>query len=385
MKKILFIFGTRPEAIKLAPVILCMRKFPAEFDIRVCNTAQHRHMVQEPLDLFHIDVDIDLDIMRPGQDLFDITHRLVKAFKEKVFSVFRPDQVIVQGDTTTTMVGAMSAFYAGVPFAHVEAGLRTHQMDSPFPEEFNRRVCSLIADKHFCPTGWARKNLLQEGVSEKQIHVTGNTSIDAIFWLLKNYDPDYIQQHIKVKQPELEKSLTRVNGDRLVLITLHRREHFGPHFIAILEAIKFLAARFPDFTWVYPVHPNPNVRGPALKHLAEVPNIYLLNPLDYLSFVFLIKSCKFVLTDSGGVQEEAPSLGKPVLVVRETTERPEGIEAGTAKLVGVKFEKIIDSVVKLLTDDAGYRKMAQIKNPYGDGRAAERIVKELMIDKTERD
>jgi UDP-N-acetylglucosamine 2-epimerase (non-hydrolysing) len=375
LKKVLFVFGTRPEVIKLAPVILRIRQFPDEFEICLCNTAQHRNMIQEPLDLFGLDVDMDLDIMRANQDLFDITQRLVKAFKESVFPQFKPDQVIIQGDTTTTMVAALSGFYAGIPVAHVEAGLRTYRMDSPFPEEFNRRVCSLIANQHFCPTEWARKNLLREGVTEEKIHVTGNTSIDSVLWVLGKYDPESIRK--QNKNQKFEKFLADWNGERFVLITLHRREHFGPSFIHILEALKALANHFPNVGWVYPVHPNPNVREPAYQRLSSVSNICLLEPLDYLSFVHLMKSCTLVLTDSGGVQEEAPSLGKPVLVIRETTERPEGIEAGTAKLVGVKPQQIIDAASMLLNDSAEYQKMAKIKNPYGDGRAAERIVEVL--------
>jgi len=377
LKKILFVFGTRPEVIKLAPVILRMMEFPEAFEICVCNTAQHRNMVREPLDLFDIQVDIDLDIMRPNQDLFDLTQRLVKAFKERVFPKFLPDQIVVQGDTTTTLIGALSGFYAEIPVNHVEAGLRTNRIDSPFPEEFNRRVCSLIAEKHFCPTDWARNNLLNEQVPEEKIHVTGNTSIDAMHWLLDAYAGENIREHIKTHHQALEAVLDKIEEQALVLVTLHRRENFGAPIIDILEALKILANQFPDICWVYPVHPNPNVREKAYQYLSNVPNFYLLEPLDYLSFVYLMKTCKLVLTDSGGVQEEAPSLGKPVLVARETTERPEGVKAGTARLVGADPKKIIDTISMLLTDWTEYEKMAKIQNPYGDGRAAERIVGEL--------
>ncbi len=377
MKKILFVFGTRPEAIKLAPVILKMQEFSQEFEICVCNTAQHREIVQEPIDLFKIKVDIDLDIMRPNQDLFDITHRLFHAFKEKVFPQFKPDQIVVQGDTTTTMVAAMSSFYAGIPLAHVEAGLRTYRMDSPFPEEFNRRVCSLIASKHFCPTQWARKNLLRENVPDEKIYVTGNTSIDSILWLLHEYQPDFFEQHVQKKYPELNKLLAHQKESSLVVITLHRREHFGPSFTKILDALRQLAEDFPDIDWVYPVHPNPNIRVPAYQRLSSISNFYLIYPLDYLSFIYVMKRSKLILTDSGGVQEEAPTLGKPVLVVRDTTERPEGIEAGTARLIGIEPAQIIDHVNELLTDPEEYQRMATVKNPYGDGHAAERIVEAL--------
>ena len=377
MKKILFVFGTRPELIKMAPIILRMKQFPEDFDVCVCNSAQHRDMLSGLLDLFGIDVDIDLNIMKPDQDLFDITSGLISAMKKEVFQIFKPDWVFVQGDTTTTMSAAMGSFYSKILLAHVEAGLRTHRMDSPFPEEFNRRVCSLIANRHFCPTKRAEANLLKEGVSKENILVTGNTGIDSIPWLLANYDDRFFKQNIIEKSPSIYE-LTE-NGQRIVLITLHRREHFGPTFLNIIHAIKTLAENFPDVAWVYPVHPNPNVSGPANEHLHHISNIHLLPPMDYVSFIYLMKLSYFVITDSGGVQEEAPSLGKPILVLRETTERPEGIEAGTALLAGNDPERIIDMASELLTNDVMYQKMAGIQNPYGDGNAAKMIVDDLKL------
>ncbi len=375
MKKILFVFGTRPELIKMAPIILRMKQFPEDFEVCVCNSAQHRDMLTGLLDLFGIDVDIDLNIMKPDQDLFDITSGLISAFKKDILQVFKPDWIFVQGDTTTTLSAAMSSFYSRIPLAHVEAGLRTYRMDSPFPEEFNRRVCSLIANRHYCPTKTAEANLLREGVCKENILLTGNTGIDSIYWLLSNYDEQFFKQNISNKCEAIGELIE--NGQRIVLITLHRREHFGSTFLNIINAIKTLAENFPDVSWIYPVHPNPNVSVPVKEHLQNMPNIHLLPPMDYVSFIYLMKLSYFVLTDSGGVQEEAPSLGKPILVLRETTERPEGIEAGSAMLAGNDPDCIIDMATELFTNKKLYQKMSGIQNPYGDGNAAKIIVDDL--------
>ena len=361
----------------MAPIILRMKQFPEDFDVCVCNSAQHRDMLSGLLDLFGINVDIDLNIMKPDQDLFDITSGLLLAFKKDVFPIFKPDWIFAQGDTTTTLSAAMSSFYSRIPLAHVEAGLRTYRMDSPFPEEFNRRVCSLIAKRHFCPTKTAEANLHREGVLKENTLVTGNTGIDSIHWLLSNYDDRFFKQNILDTRPSIYELIE--SGQRMVLITLHRREHFGPTFLNIIHAIKTLAENFPDVAWVYPVHPNPNVSGPVNEHLQHISNIHLLQPMDYAGFIYLMKLSYCVLTDSGGVQEEAPSLGKPILVLRETTERPEGIEAGTALLVGNDPDRIIDMATELLTNDALYQKMSGIQNPYGDGNAAKRIVDDLKL------
>lgn len=375
MKKILFVFGTRPELIKMAPIILRMKQFPQDFEVCVCNSAQHRDMLSGLLDLFGIEVDIDLNIMKPDQDLFDITSGLLNAMKKEVFQVFKPDWVFAQGDTTTTLSAAMSSFYLKIPLAHVEAGLRTYRMDSPFPEEFNRRVCSLIANRHYCPTKKAESNLIKEGVSKENILVTGNTGIDSIQWLLGNYDDRFFRQNILNTCESIGDLID--SGRKIVLITLHRREHFGSTFLGIIHAIKTLAENFPNVSWVYPVHPNPNVSGPVNDHLQNISNIHLLPPMDYVSFIYLMKLSYCVITDSGGVQEEAPSLGKPILVLRETTERPEGIEAGTALLAGNDPDRIIDMATEMLTNEELYQKMSGVQNPYGDGNAAKMIVDDL--------
>ena len=328
------------------------------------------------LDLFMIEADIDLNIMKQDQDLFDITSGLITAIKKDVFSAFNPDLVFVQGDTTTTLSAAMSSFYARIPLAHVEAGLRTYRMDSPYPEEFNRRVCSLIADRHYCPTTMAQQNLVREGVRKEKIMITGNTGIDTIQWLLANYSDQVLENTILNRCPSANEFLGEDRKN--VLITLHRREHFGPKFLGIIDAVKTLAKKFTDISWIYPVHPNPNVSGPVHENLQGVPNIYLLPPLDYVSFVYLMKVSHCVLTDSGGVQEEAPSLGKPILVLRETTERPEGVEAGTAILAGSNPTRITELTTELLTDQKMYQKMAEVRNPYGEGNAAKIIVDDLL-------
>ena len=369
--KILIVFGTRPEAIKMAPLVHAFKANPA-FETIVCVTAQHRQMLDQVLNIFEITPDIDLDLMRAGQDLFDVTSAVLLAMRE-VLKNHQPEAVLVHGDTTTAYAAATAAFYLGIPVGHVEAGLRTHDVRSPFPEEFNRQVVSKIAKWHFAPTESSRQNLLDERTPDTNITVTGNTVIDALFWVLKRIDND------PAKRSQLEAFLNqRLPFDwatqRFVLITGHRRENFGDGFLAICEAIRQLATAHPEVHFVYPVHLNPNVQKPVYDLISGHANIHLIDPLEYEPFVFLLKHAHLVLTDSGGLQEEAPSLGKPVLVMREVTERPEAVEAGTVKLVGADTAKIVAQVSELLADETAYVRMSKAHNPYGDGLAAERIV-----------
>jgi len=369
MKKVSLIFGTRPEAIKLCPLVLELRKHP-EFQIHVCVTGQHREMLDQVLEVFQVVPDDDLNLMQQGQTLAGFTARAVEAVDGHLAKC-KPDMVIVQGDTTTSLCAALAAFYRRITVGHVEAGLRTWDKRSPFPEEINRVMISRIADLHFAPTEWAKENLRREGIPEDRVFVTGNTVIDALHIAVEKIrrNPPEI--------PNLPKGL--LNGDKrpLVLITGHRRESFGDGLRAICRAISTLSNRYPDTAFVYPVHLNPNVRRPAFDMLSGRRNVHLIDPLPYLSFVALINRSRFVLTDSGGIQEEAPALGKPVLVMRDTTERPEAIEAGTGRLVGTAEEKIVDGVATLLTDDAVFATMATARNPYGDGRSCIRIVKAI--------
>lgn len=389
MKTILLIFGTRPEAIKLAPVVLRLQEAGA-FRVRVAVTAQHREMLDQVLELFGIVPDDDLDLMRPGQDLFDVTVRVLAGLKE-VFRRERPDLVIVQGDTTSSFAGALAAYYVKIPVAHVEAGLRTGDRYAPYPEELNRRLTGALADYHFAPTTWARDNLLAEGVSPECVWVTGNTVIDALEW---------IADRVAARSGFWEEHLARHHGlsldsRRLVLVTGHRRENFGEGFRNICLALRQVAECHPDVHLVYPVHLNPNVQGPVFELLGggapvpgegggncqvEIPGggrLSLLPPMDYAPFIYLMNRSYLILTDSGGIQEEAPALGKPVLVMREVTERPEGLWAGAVKLVGTDREKIFTEVRELLDNPASYQAMAQARNPYGDGQAATRIVQIL--------
>ena len=367
MKKISFIFGTRPEAIKLCPLILAMKGYP-ELQSHVCVTAQHREMLDQVLEVFGVVPDVDLALMQPNQTLAGLASRAIEKI-DGYLAEYQPDMVIVQGDTTTVFCAAMAAFYRQIPVGHVEAGLRTWNKFSPFPEEINRVLTTRVADLHFAPTHVSRDNLLREGVDDNNIVVTGNTVIDAL--------------HIAVdqvrKKPPLIPGLPAnlMDGQKekpLVLITGHRRENFGQGFINICEAISTLAERFSDTAFVYPVHLNPNVREPVFRLLGNTDNVYLIEPLSYLPFVALMNRAKLILTDSGGVQEEAPSLGKPVLVTRDTTERPEAVDAGTVKLVGTDKRIIIDNVATLLTDEKTYNAMATAINPYGDGKACGRII-----------
>ncbi len=374
MKKVLFIFGTRPEAIKLAPVILELRKFPGIFDVHVCVTAQHREMLDQVLRFFEITPDTDLDIMRPGQSLFDVTISSLNGLKDTIQSV-DPEWVIVQGDTTTVFTASLAAFYYRIKVAHVEAGLRSFDKFAPFPEEMNRAMTTCIADLHFCPTENARTNLLKEGVNDESIAVVGNTVIDALLYGVK-----------KVKNLNIADFGGAFKGigiqdlaKKIILVTGHRRENFGEPFRNICNALKKIASR-KDVTVVYPVHLNPNVRKPVYDILHGFENVHLIEPLDYSAFVWLMGKSYLILTDSGGVQEEAPSLGKPVLVMREVTERTEGIESGTARLVGTDEARIISEVSSLLDDLQQYAAMANRKNPYGDGTSALRI-REVLTER----
>jgi UDP-N-acetylglucosamine 2-epimerase (non-hydrolysing) len=366
MKKVSFVFGTRPETIKLAPVILAMRD-RSDLMPHVCVTAQHREMLDQMLTVFGITPDVDLNLMQPNQVLSGLTANALMSVASYL-AEHRPDMVVVQGDTTTTLSAALAAFYDRVPIAHVEAGLRTWDKSSPFPEEINRSLTSRLADIHFAPTDWARGNLLREGIAENKIFVTGNTVIDALKLAIAKTRID------KSSVAGLPVDLMNGNSQRpLVLITSHRRENFGPGFQSICEAVRRLAEEFSEAAFVYPVHLNPSVREPVFRLLSGIDNVFLLEPLSYLSFVSLLDRSKFVLTDSGGIQEEAPTLNKPVLVMRNTTERPEGVEAGTAKLVGTEVEHIVTEARKLLANGDSTGSTPQV-NPFGDGYASQRIV-----------
>ncbi len=359
--KVLFVFGTRPEAIKLAPVIRELRSRPP-FNARVCVTAQHRAMLDQVLDCFGIVPDHDLDIMRPGQDLFAVTARCLTEL-QPVLAAEKPDTVLVQGDTTTVMAAALAAFYLGIPAGHVEAGLRTYDKRQPFPEEINRRLTSHLADLHFAPTESSRRNLLAEGLAPESVFVTGNTVIDALL---------YVREKFRGRFP-VPAGMRPVDGARrMVLVTGHRRESFGEGFENICEALRRIAERG-DVEVVYPVHLNPNVQEPVRRVLGALSNVQLIEPVPYVPFVGLMESAHMILTDSGGIQEEGPSLGKPVLVMREVTERPEAVEAGTVKLVGTEVRAIVDGVNELLDDGQAYQRMCRAHNPYGDGQASRRI------------
>jgi UDP-N-acetylglucosamine 2-epimerase (non-hydrolysing) len=374
MKSLLFIFGTRPETIKLAPVILLAKSMPEKFKVKVVVTGQHREMLAQTLDVFGITPDCNLDLMDPGQDLFSITQKAIAGLKPAL-SAGHYDWVIVQGDTTTAFVGALAAFYLKIPVAHVEAGLRTGDIYNPFPEEMNRRLIGRIAEFHFAPTTGARENLKQENVEERRIQVTGNTSIDALHWVLK-YSQDQLEEHL----PE---ALRRDPAARMILVTTHRRENFGLPISNVMNALRKIAEAFPDVYLFFPVHLNPNVRKIAMERLGGIDNVMLCEPLPYIPFIQAMKRCHLILTDSGGIQEEAPSLAKPVLVLRENTERPEGISAGTAAIVGTDPERIFKAVEKLLFDEGVYNRMSHAKNPYGEGRAAEQILHTLAKDRDE--
>lgn len=364
-QKILIVFGTRPEAIKMAPVVMGFKKHPELFDTRVCVTAQHREMLDQVMNFFEIQADYDLDLMTPGQLLHSLTAKVIEEFKT-VLDAFNPDVVCVQGDTTTSFAAALAAYYSGIKVAHVEAGLRTYDKKAPFPEEVNRQLTSRIADIHFAPTKKAEENLLSEGIVASKILVTGNTVIDAL-----HYTSAKVESLRSTEIKELEQLIDP--DKKLILVTGHRRENFGQGFLQICEALKELS-QTEEIQIIYPVHLNPNVQKPVYELLGEEENINLIDPLPYEAFVWLMKRAYIILTDSGGIQEEAPGLGKPVLVMRETTERPEAVEAGTVILVGTDKEKIVKECVFLLEDDLRYQKMSMSHNPYGDGKAAVRIV-----------
>jgi UDP-N-acetylglucosamine 2-epimerase len=386
IKKIMLVFGTRPEAIKMAPVVKELQKHLKTYQTIVCVTGQHREMLDQVLRIFEIIPDYDLNIMKQGQDLYDVTSRVLLGMRD-ILKEVNPDVVLVHGDTTTSMAAALAAFYQQIPVGHVEAGLRTHNIYSPWPEEMNRQITGRIATYNFAPTSLSRQNLLQEGVSEARINITGNTVIDALYWVLNRIGNDY------VLGTELEKVVLKAGydirrlegGRRLVLITGHRRENFGDGFISMCLAIKHLTETYLDVDFVYPMHLNPHVRKPIHEVFGEdlsgLGNMFFIEPLEYLSFVYLMERSTIVLTDSGGIQEEAPGLGKPVLVMRDTTERPEALSAGTVKLVGTDFNKIVNEVSILLDDNQAYERMSKAVNPYGDGFACKRIVETLNNSK----
>ena len=409
MKKIMLVFGTRPEAIKMAPLVKAFEQYTEDFRTIVCVTGQHRQMLDQVLQLFEIVPDYDLNIMQQGQDLYDVTSRVLLGMRD-VLREAQPDVVLVHGDTTTSTAAALAAFYQQIPVGHVEAGLRTHNIYSPWPEEMNRQITGRIATYNFSPTPLSRQNLLEEKVSEASITVTGNTVIDALYWVVDKIKRDEaLSEELKTVLATAGYNVERLNanadakgasvatagdlspqrsflsskqGRRLVLITGHRRENFGDGFIHMCTAIRDLVQKYPDVDFVYPMHLNPNVRKPIHEvfgeDLSDLGNMFFIEPLEYLSFVYLMEKSTLVLTDSGGIQEEAPGLGKPVLVMRDTTERPEALEAGTVKLVGTNYDKIVNEVSQLLDDAAYYDAMSKAVNPYGDGKACERIVKSLI-------
>ena len=382
MKKVMLVFGTRPEAIKMAPLVKEFEKYPNDFQTLVCVTGQHREMLDQVLNLFEIKPHYDLNIMKQGQDLYDVTARVLVGMRD-VLKEAQPDVVLVHGDTTTSMAAALAAFYQQIPVGHVEAGLRTHNIYSPWPEEMNRLITGRIATYHFSPTQLSRQNLLKENVSDDSIIVTGNSVIDALYWVVdKIKNDEALNNELKEILNKAGYDVNRLdNGRKLVLITGHRRENFGDGFISMCTAIKDLTNKYPDVDFVYPMHLNPNVRKPIHEvfgeDLSNLGNMFFIEPLEYLSFVYLMEKSTIVLTDSGGIQEEAPGLGKPVLVMRDTTERPEALEAGTVKLVGTNYDKIVSEVSALLEDESYYEKMSKAVNPYGDGLACGRIVEKL--------
>ena len=391
MKKIMLVFGTRPEAIKMAPLVKKFQEQSDRIETIVCVTGQHRQMLDQVLDLFEIKPDFDLNIMKAGQDLYDVTSRVLLGMRD-VLREAKPDVVLVHGDTTTSTAAALAAFYQQIPVGHVEAGLRTHNIYSPWPEEMNRLITGRIASFHFAPTPLSRKNLMREAIPDQQILVTGNTVIDALYWVVDKIKQDQtLDAQLAHILKEAGYDVDRLDGGRrLVLITGHRRENFGEGFIHMCTAIRDLAHRYPNVDFVYPMHLNPNVRRPiqqvfeGLDSLSsgegwgEAGNLFFIEPLEYLSFVYLMEKSTVVLTDSGGIQEEAPGLGKPVLVMRDTTERPEALDAGTVKLVGTDYDKIVSEVSLLLDDPQAYAAMSQAVNPYGDGEACGRIVNALL-------
>jgi len=369
---VLVVFGTRPEAIKMAPLCHALEKNSDFFNTTICVTGQHREMLDQVLNIFSISPHVDLSIMKKGQDLTDITSSILLKMRD-VISQYKPDLILVHGDTTTTIATSMAAFYAKIQVAHIEAGLRTYDMSAPFPEEFNRQITSKISNWHFAPTKLSKMNLINEGVENESIEITGNTVIDALFWVIERLEHDSDRRNSVVAFISNKLNFDWINS-KYILITGHRRENFGEGFINICEAISNLAAKYKDINFVYPVHLNPNVQDPVNLLLSKHSNIYLIEPLEYEPFLYLLKHSYLVLTDSGGIQEEAPSLGKPVLVMRDVTERPEAVEAGTVKLVGANKDKIIKEVSELIDSSEKYKNMSLAHNPYGDGKASVKIV-----------
>ena len=381
MKKIMLVFGTRPEAIKMAPLVKEFQKYSVEFQTIVCVTGQHREMLDQVLRIFEIQPDYDLNIMKQGQDLYDVTARVLTGMRD-VLKKVQPDIVLVHGDTTTSTATALAAFYQQIPVGHIEAGLRTHNIYSPWPEEINRQITGRIATYNFAPTPLSKQNLLQENIKDASIYITGNTVIDALYMVVDKIRKDKeLDLDLELVLKSSGYDINRlVSGKKLVLITGHRRENFGDGFISMCRAIKTLAEKYSDADFVYPMHLNPNVRKPIHEVFGEgqLTNLFFIEPLEYLSFVYLMEKSTIVLTDSGGIQEEAPGLGKPVLVMRDTTERPEALDAGTVKLVGTNYDKIVSEVSALLDDKKYYDQMSQAVNPYGDGKACERIVNNII-------
>lgn len=368
-KKVLIVFGTRPEAIKMAPLILEFKKYPDSFDVKVCVTAQHREMLDQVMAFFGLTADFDLNVMRPNQGLAELTSNILLGM-QPVFESFVPDYTFVHGDTTTTMAASLAAFYNGSKICHIEAGLRTNDLKSPYPEEANRQITGRLTDIHFSPTFGAKENLEKENVAPETIFVTGNTVIDALF-----YSVDKIRDY----ENEVIKSLKLTIGNReMILVTGHRRENHGQGFVNICEGLKEIAEQYPELVIVYPVHLNPNVQKPVYEILGNVSNIKLIHPMEYPDFIWVMNRAKLIITDSGGVQEEAPSLGKPVLVMRDTTERPEAVSAGTVRLVGTLKEVLVKEVKRLIEDEDHYRKMSEAHNPYGNGKASERVVQIIL-------
>lgn len=382
MKKIMLVFGTRPEAIKMAPLVKEIQRHSTEFETIVCVTGQHREMLDQVLNIFDITPDYDLNIMKQGQSLYDVTSNVLNGMSN-VLEKAKPDVVLVHGDTTTSMSAALAAFYKQIPVGHVEAGLRTHDIYSPWPEEINRQITGRIATYNFSPTQLSHDNLILENVDKSKITITGNTVIDALYWVVNKIKTDKILEaslktELKGNGYDVNRLLT---GNKLVLITGHRRENFGEGFLFMCKAIQTLIQKYPQVDFVYPMHLNPNVRKPIHEVFGDdltcLENMFFIEPLEYLSFVYLMEKSSIVLTDSGGIQEEAPGLGKPVLVMRDTTERPEALSAGTVRLVGTDYDKIVKNVSELIDDSLVYERMAKAVNPYGDGRACERIVETL--------
>lgn len=371
LKKVLLVFGTRPEAIKMAPLVKAFEQYES-IESKVCVTAQHREMLDQVLELFDIKPDYDLNLMKPGQDLYDITSNVLLGLKE-VLSEFKPDVVLVHGDTTTTSSAALAAFYQQIEVGHVEAGLRTHNLYSPWPEEANRQITGVLANYHFAPTQASQDNLLKENKNSKNITVTGNTVIDALFLAL-NKIKNNNELESKILQSLIKNNYSLQDDRKIILVTGHRRENHGQGFISICEALKTIAVNNPELDIVYPVHLNPNVQKPVKQLLSDVKNVHLIEPLQYETFLYLMSKSYFIITDSGGVQEEAPSLGKPVLVMRDTTERPEAVDAKTVKLVGTNKDTIIKEAQNLIDDEDEYTTMSKAHNPYGDGKACQRIV-----------